>query len=406
MTIRFAALAALSLLATTAAFAQQGSISVGAQAYGSRSPSQEVGRLGGYNTRFQEIGGRRRGGGGGGGLDFSANLAPAGGFRGVGGGTILPPAFRPGPSGYSRISTSGTSRLSSGAIVAWRPPDSRTISQLSGFDLAVSMDTPEGGWDFGSGPQIKQFPYAASEGSEFNQFFRLQPAETEPRSGAPAGMAENYRVFDAVSQSNTARVRDMAWRGLDMFRRATDMTDDDGELLPRAMDVLASVRNLKSDAVIPSVLIAHGAMHRGQYWHALNSLRDALKRNPEFFVDRIDITPYFGSPEFLRRQLRELQQAGQLATESVQAAALEAYCSFLLNDDRRAGAALERMSTLMDRTPVESLTVFRSALAAGLLEAMRREEAAAAAARSTPAAPAPTRATSGQDAPETPVGGR
>ncbi|MBK8914555.1 MAG: hypothetical protein IPM64_08115 [Phycisphaerales bacterium] len=389
MTLRIAALAALSLLAAAGAQAQQGGISVGAQAFGSRSPSQEVGRIGGYNTRFQETGGRRRGGGGGD-LNFGVNLAPAGGFRGVGGGTILPAAFRPGPSGYSRISTSGASRLSSGAIVAWRPPDSRTIAQLSGFDLATSMDTPEGGWDFGSGPRITQFPYAESRGSEFNRFFGLQPAETSAPDSAPPAMADNYRVFDAVSQSNTGRVRDMAWRGLDMFRRATDFTDDDATLLPRAMDVLASVRNLKSDAVIPSILIAHGAMHRGQYWLALNSLRDALKRNPEFFIDRIDITPYFGSPEFLRRQLRELQQAGQLATESVPAAALEAYCSFLLNDDRRAGAALERMSTLMERTPAESLKEFRAALAAGLLEAMRREEAAARPNTAAPGTVAPT----------------
>lgn len=335
-------------------------ISVGSKAYNSTSPSEQVGRVGGYNTRYEAA---QRGGRGI--SDLSAQSASILNFsgssrRGAGGLSGLPAALLPGGGG-TRTSYSG---LPPSSITPWRPPTTEQFALISGYDLATSLETPEGGWTFNPPGPLSSAPYAAPSDSTFHRFFGMKAAEPRPAANS---LAEAPRSVTAMlNESNSLRLRDAERRALDLFRRATGEGPEAAPLLPFAMDKLASVRMLDRSAYLPCLLLMHGAMERQQFQAAIENLQEALLRNPDLFMTPPDLKQYFGSETFLNNQLRIYQQSGQVNADSPHSAAFESYCSFLLGDRERAASALVRMAEKNQAQPDPALVTFGHAMGAAL----------------------------------------
>lgn len=370
MTMRRDLVIALSvcICAASQVFAQStvGNISVGARTTGSRNPSQDIGRVGGYNTRFNDVGGgatRSISE-----LSAQASASAFGSPRHVPGGIgfQLPTAFQPGLSGSSRQSMSGFGALQTNYITPWRPPNTDDLLRSSGMDLATSLETPEGGWNGFRGARLSGSPArTAPFKSGFHEFFGMVPAPEKAEN-------EPVNLTRAINQVNASRTKEIEGFALRLFKLATDGSDDDSILLPEAMTKLATVRDMNRGDYLPALLLMHAAMIREQISHAQNCMGEVLRRNPEMFMTPPDLSVYFGSADFYRRHLKEIQQIGQRSQESAAAAAFECYSSFMLGEIQRARAALTRLDKLNETEASDDLTAFGYAIEAGLREYDRR----------------------------------
>jgi hypothetical protein len=224
------------------------------------------------------------------------------------------------------------------------------LRETSGFWQSTRADTPLAGWAGLGEVPLSRLPRldVAPEGSAFHRFFNLVPTETKPARRAPAEYAELTATIEEATQKGIARTQEDA---LKLFRAVTSEGVDatpDSEKLRHTIGLLSNVRDLDGQAYVPSLLLAHVYLHRGQITSVVNSLTTLARRHPEAFAAGPDVASYFGDFDartgrsaFLQRQMRELAQT-MSTSPTVDGAVLEAYSARVLGDKPRATSALDR----------------------------------------------------------------
>jgi hypothetical protein len=173
----------------------------------------------------------------------------------------------------------------------------------------------------------------------FHDFFDLRPSEPL-QAELDATPVESLA---ALMQENTEqRVREMELRAQEYFKQATcTEVEDRQERLARAIDLFQSVNRLDQETYLPSLLMIHAAIERDQLLLASRALFSTVRRHPEVFGERPDISEYYGDPDRLEMEARRYLRVGDENPQVPQAYAVQAYCAWVLGDRARASQALQ-----------------------------------------------------------------
>jgi len=187
-----------------------------------------------------------------------------------------------------------------------------------------------------------QGPYyaPASQPDAFNDFFGLTPADQQwvERSVPPDG------IIGLLEQENERVLAQRRAQALAAFRLATTPgVEDPAQTLSEAERSLMAVHNLDPSDHVASLLLIHVALQRQQTLRAIRHLVDVVRRRPALFVEQPGLAGYFGDPGVLEAQMRGNLQVGEQHPGDAGAYALEAYCAWVLKDNRRIMESLRRM---------------------------------------------------------------
>ncbi len=236
------------------------------------------------------------------------------------------------------------SLLLAGSLAEWQ------MEEASGFAWATALETPLAGWNVDSEAPITRLPRMEqpADRTDLQRFFDLKPAPPPVNNSAAVS---KYRLSTAVEERTQERLARDLQLGFQLFADATGTTDEAerNEKLQRSMWLLGKVRDMKSDAYLPCLLMCHGMIHRGQHQEAILNLINAARRNPSAFGDLPQLARFFGDFDektgrsaFLDAQARSLAAVVSAGTATVDGAVFEAYCARLLGDNRRAALALTK----------------------------------------------------------------
>lgn len=256
------------------------------------------------------------------------------------------------------------------------PPSSAMLASLSGLSVSSAGASGIGYALSNSMPllgvrpryvDISPQPYFIPKPQEsaFDRFFELRPSESNAAS-APAAyeIGEVPTVAKLIERGNDQRLIERRQRALAEFAEATsDVVDDRAEALSRAQNSLRAVMQMDRTDYVAPLLLVHVALAKNQSLMAANCLDQVLKRHPEFFIDRPDVAAYFGdyqpppaevepsedpgtwgSSRMLTEQVRGLIRLGGNVPANSGVMTLQAYCAWILNDDRRVRSTLARMA--------------------------------------------------------------
>ena len=224
----------------------------------------------------------------------------------------------------------------------------------SGFSIGTRLDTPLYGWSpasYGVLTPRDTPPLSLPTppvGSRFQQYFGLLPPETPREESEPLAFGDLSAAVERRTQATLRQAQDEA---LNLFRDATTTASESNAgqrnaKLRQATRLLTNVRHLNDESHLPRILLAHAALERGQPGTALKNLIDAARRNPEAFRDQPNVSEYFGdvdprtgrSPRLESTMRANLRQSEGATLDSL---VLQAYCGWVIGDQRRARAGLE-----------------------------------------------------------------
>lgn len=237
-------------------------------------------------------------------------------------------------------------------------PTANSAANISGLAWSMNLYTPEGGWGYNGPPNPEQFFGDAPQKSSdpFRAFFGLTdpPAEKEPQTESTREPVTDLAL--AIQDEMANRIQQHLQSGVVLFKAGTASRGDPIEKatkLARAMSIFDTVKIQDRASWVAPCLLFHTALDREQSFVAIRNLVELCKRYPRYFLDRPDITQFFGDAEAYRNQMRRYRQAGQYNPTSPEAFAIEAYCCWALNDTPRAKQALAKVAELSSGTDIE-----------------------------------------------------
>lgn len=221
------------------------------------------------------------------------------------------------------------------------------LQRVSGYGTALSFALPLMGVD---SPRIKPpMRYdltPPTHGNGFNDFFGLTAAVEAPP--APESDPEPLPTLaERLTEWNESSIDMMMLRARRTFKAAT-RTDNPtaSEDLARVQSILDGVRRLRPDDAETELLALHAALGKNQIVTASRSLLRLVLKQPDFFVQGVDVASYFGDPDVLRDQMRRFLRVGDENPQVGEAQALQAYCAWVLGDLVRVRLTIEEISKM------------------------------------------------------------
>lgn len=223
-------------------------------------------------------------------------------------------------------------------------PSEGALRSMSGIDSAMSYERPAG-IPLQGEPLLTRPTLPQMTNSPYHDFFGIIPAEAAPYQeiepinphARPESLAD--RANQALLSSRAPQ-RDAA---AETFREAmgAGTVAQRAQTLDRAAQMLEKSKRRNPQDFLPRLLLAHVAFERAQVAYGLENLAEAVRCNPELFVQKTDVGAYCGDRTVYERQLRRYIQAGSQENAPPEATILEAYCAFMLNDTARAASAAD-----------------------------------------------------------------
>ncbi|MBN2447421.1 MAG: hypothetical protein JXO22_11875, partial [Phycisphaerae bacterium] len=254
-----------------------------------------------------------------------------------------------------------------------------TLRDISGLRIATSTSTSDAQLDLLNElpPLVTPIRVPTESATAFHRVFGLQPAawnrqeEVTLATSALRDMGWSERVT-TLSEERVSKIERQAYVA---FKRATAPNAPDRiERLAEATCLLRSAHQLNRGDQMLMLLSVHAALEGEQLQVAVENLYAVAERGPDVFRDRRKLAEQFGDFDetsgrsaFLDRQMQRYIRIGESNANSTLAETVQAYCAWVLGQDGRARAALDRAVTYAaGRNGLERVEVFQATLSSVL----------------------------------------
>lgn len=356
-TIRSSAVILLLLSSWVSAFGQNISRSrVSRPSEG--AASTRVGRVGGALTRGEDVARSTNSPTN----TNSTNFALPGfdpDFIGRTGPAMIPQAFLPAQSGSrSRLQElSPYSRMG----VAQRGE----IAQISGLTRSNALHVPFEGIRPAPSFSLSPASYYARPpiDTPFHRYFGLRE-EDDAKTGAY--QFESRAAF--LEAQNRGFVENSLREAQMLFKDATS-PDSIGrtEKLSRVVGLLSAARDGDRSAATPCLLLAQVHLEKNELMLCSRMLFEAVRRNPNIFVEKFDMASYYGDAAGAAALGRRLLRIGDEAP-APETYAVQAYGAWLMQDRPRMRDSVDKLLKVLLKSSNPPARVFAYAMNATLLE--------------------------------------
>lgn len=182
--------------------------------------------------------------------------------------------------------------------------------------------------------------------------------------GLPGQISQDtsFSTFMEAEQERTLDV--MAERAKLAYQFGTTPTRQDrASQLARAVGLLTNLRNLDRKSYLPSMLLIHASMERGEAESMLFNIFTLVDRYPDVFRQPPNIQQYFGDPAVYEAQVRRHLRFGDSGSATLRGYVVQAYASWALQDKPRVREALNKIDQLrMKQDPDPNVMKFYFAM--------------------------------------------
>ena len=251
--------------------------------------------------------------------------------------------------------------------------NSYELAEITGYSDLTNFENPLGGVD---SFHIDIRPTAAyfvppPDSDPFNAFFGLrpyQPPAAPPPSGPTRvlpGEAPVGSTFATLMEQEHERTLDeLAARAEQAFRFGTSpLREDQADQLAKAVSLLTSLRDLDRKAYLPSLLLAHAAMERGEPESMLFNIFSLIERFPGVFGTPSTAASFFGDKTLLEAHARRFLRFGDSSSSTPRGYVIQAFAAWTLGDLARMREALNNIDKLQaGQTPDPKVAKFLIAM--------------------------------------------
>jgi len=331
----------------------------------SEGPSTRVGLIGGLfaDRQVSEIGGAR---------GFNVNDNAPRFNNSFFGSSGRPSQASPLMSGITSSLGQPASRQPNGVGYTGRA-NPYELREITGYGDLTNFENPLGGEQ----PfRIDIRPTAAyfvppPDADPFNAFFGLRPYQKPAAAPEPGptrmlpGEAPVGSTFATLMEQEHERTLDeMAARAEQAFRFGTSpLREDQAEQLAKAVSLLTGLRDLDRTSYLPSLLLVHAAMERGEPESMLYNIFNLIERFPGIFGTQSVAAGYFGDKVLFDAQVRRFQRFGDNSSSTQRGYVIQAFAAWSLGDQARMREALDRIDKLQaGQTPDPKVAKFLIAM--------------------------------------------